>query len=481
MAERASVPPGEGALAELPVKGVRKVWRWAAVISLGGALFGFDTGVISGALLFIKTDFGLTPFEQGAVVSALLVGAIAGALGIGRVADHVGRRGALGLEGVVFLVGTAMAVLAPNYWVLVAARLVLGLAVGAASATVPIYLSELSPTEIRGRVLTMNQLMITIGVLLAYLVNLAFAPAGNWRGMFSVAAIPAAGMVVGALWLLPESAEWLISHGRADTARQVIASVSNEAQADRLIERLRRHAAEIGAGEGGTVGPAGWRTLLAQRVRPALVVGLTVAAVQQFGGINTIIYYAPTIIQQTGLTATNSIFYAVAIGVMNLVMTIVSIKLVDRAGRRPLLLVSLAGMLTTLALLGVAFLMGGDSVLALVFMVLYIVAFGVGLGPVFWVLIGEVFPPDAHAAGASASTTMNWTSNFVVSLAFLPVVNLIGQASTFWIMAGICAAGLWFVWRFVPETRKRDFDQIDAELRTRFGVHRETAGAAPAR
>jgi MFS family permease len=176
-------------------------------------------------------------------------------------------------------------------------------------------------------------------------------------------------------------------------------------------------------------------------VRPARVLGLTLAAVQQFGGINTIIYYAPTVIQQTGLSAANSIFYSVAIGVINLVMTLVAIRLVDRTGRRPLVLVSLAVMSVSVFLLGLAFVIDLGPVLTLVFMVVYIAAFAGGLGPVFWTLIGEIFPPSVRAEGSSASTAVNWIANFLVSLAFLPVAHLIGQGETFWIFAVIMLAG----------------------------------------
>ncbi|MCX4427044.1 sugar porter family MFS transporter [Streptomyces mirabilis] len=468
-------PGTDGPLTGIPEHGRRRVWRWAAIIALGGFLFGYDTGVISGALLYIKHDFSLNAFEQGSVVSILLVGAILGAVTAGRMAEHLGRRKALAVEGTVFLVGTALLTTAPDYWTLIVGRLVLGLAVGAASATVPVYLSEISPKEIRGRVLTLNQLMITIGILISYFINLAFSSNGQWRGMFAVGAIPALVMVLGTLWLLPESPQWLILQGHADMARTVIASISDESRADQLIERTqRRHRVAQG---GDTAGSQGWGVLRSPLVRPALVVGLTLAAMQQFGGINTIIYYAPTTIENTGLTAANSILYSVAIGVINLLMTVVAIWLVDRAGRRRLLLGSLAGMLVMLVLLGLSFVVGMNALLSLLFMVVYIAAFAVGLGPVFWVLIGELFPPAARAAGSSVSTTVNWASNFVVSLVFLPVVNAIGQGETFWVFAVVCAFGLWFVARYVPETRDRDFAQVDAALQARF--NRQPQGTNP--
>ncbi|MFW6690620.1 sugar porter family MFS transporter [Streptomyces sp. MAR4 CNX-425] len=472
-----SEPGTRGPVAGVPPAGLRRIRLWAAAIALGGFLFGFDTGVVSGALLYLKDDFGLSPLQQGTVVSVLLVGAVAGATSAGRIADRLGRRRTLGLVGAVFLAGTAMVALAGGYGVLLAGRLVLGLAVGAASATVPVYLSEVSPTEIRGRLLTLNQLMITVGILVAYLVNLAFAPAGLWRGMFAAGAVPALLMVAAALWLLPESPQWLIARGREDEARRLIASVSSAEIADRLVARMARRLAEereqSAKSAGGDAGGA--RGLLAYDVRPALAVGLTLAAVQQFGGINTIIYYAPTIIQRTGLTASNSIFYSVFIGVINVVMTLVAIRVVDRAGRRPLVLVSLALMAVTLFLLGLSFVTGMTPVLSLLFMVVYIAAYAGGLGPVFWTLIGEIFPAALRAAGSSVSTAVNWISNFAVSLAFLPVVHALGQGETFWIFAAICVAAFFFVGRYVPETRGRDPEQIESALAARFG-HRGPAG-----
>jgi MFS transporter, SP family, galactose:H+ symporter len=468
---------GEGPLTDTPAEGVRIVWRWAVVIALGGFLFGYDTGVISGALLFIKAEFDLNAFEQGSVVSVLLLGAMAGALGAGRIADPLGRRTTLGIEGALFIVGTAIAVFANGYPMLLLARLVLGLAVGSASATVPVYLGEIAPSTIRGRVLTSNQMAITVGIMVAYLVNLAFSHSGNWRAMFAVGAVPALVIVVGALWFLPESPQWLLTRGRVEQARKIIATVAGEERADRVIELRHQRQNEQ---QGRAKDQVGWRGLFSSRVRPALIVGLTLAAIQQFGGINTIIYYAPTIMEKTGLNASNSIFYSVAIGVINLIMTVVAIWLVDKTGRRQLLLISLGLMLVTLALLGLSFVAGWAPLLSLVFMVLYIAAFAVGLGPLFWVLIGEIFPPNARATGSSAATAVNWTSNFLVSLVFLTVVNAIGQGQTFWIFALVCAFGLWFVGRYVPETRDRDFAEIDADLQGRFG-RGPAVGAAQAK
>ncbi|MET9776966.1 sugar porter family MFS transporter [Streptomyces sp. NPDC006367] len=462
-------PGTQGPLTAVPAAGLRKIRRWAITIAVGGFLFGFDTGVVSGALLYIRDDLGLNSFEQGSVVSVLLIGSVIGAMAEGRLADRWGRRRLLGVAGAVFLAGTALAVFATGYAMLLAGRVVLGLAVGVASALVPVYLSEISPKQVRGQLLTLNQLMITVGILVAYLVNLLFAGSGGWRQMFACGAVPAVVLLAAALWFLPESPQWLITHGQAGRARTAIASVTDAATADRVVEEARRRIADERAKQSKRSSSHRGRRLWAPDVRPALVVGLTLAAVQQFGGINTIIYYAPTIIEQTGLTASNSIFYSVAIGVINLVMTLVALRLVDRAGRRPMVLVSLAVMAVSVFLLGLAFVAELSSGLTLLFMVVYIAAFAGGLGPVFWTLIGEIFPPSVRAEGSSASTAVNWISNFVVSLMFLPLANVLGQGETFWIFAGICTLACVFVARFVPETRGRGPEEIERDLDRRFG------------
>jgi MFS family permease len=407
---------------------------WAVSAALGGFLFGYNAGVISGALLAIRGDFALRSWEQGLLVALLPLGAMVGSLLNGRLADGLGRRRTLLLDAVVFIVGTALAAAAPGYAVLLVARAITGLAVGSAASTVPLYLSEIAPPNRRGGLVTLNQLMITLGVLTSYCVDYAFAGSGSWRAMFAIGLIPAAAFLLGMLGS-PETPIWL--------------------QAREEHDRPPRHTL---------------RALLAPTARPALVVGVTLAVIQQFSGINAVIYYAPSVMEKTGLSAANSLLYSVVIGAINVAATLAALPLVDRLGRRPLLLLSLGGMAVSLALLGLQLetaTAASGNWPTLLCLIAYIVSFAIGLGPVYWLLVAEVFPPSLRAAGAGLSTAVVWLSNFVVGLAFLPLAGWIGQGATFWIFAAVAALGLVFVSLHVPETKGRSFAEIDAELRAR--------------
>jgi MFS transporter, SP family, galactose:H+ symporter len=449
-----------------------KLLAWALAAALGSFVMGYQLGVISGALLFIRRDFGLSEFEQGALVGVLPLGALAGGLLAGRLADRHGRRRTLVIEAVVLGASTLLAVIAPGYGVLLAARGIVGVALGAVAATVPIYISEIAPADMRGRLVTLHQLMITIGIVTSYCVDLIFAGGGSWRAMLAVGLFPAAALTVGML-RSPESPVWLYAHGQAEEARQVVRQATDDGTAERLLEDLRRAAAQGGQ-------TASIRTLVSA-ARPALVIGVTLAAALQFSGINAIISYGPSILEKTGLSASNSILYSVAIGLVNVAATVVSIRLIDRAGRRPLLLGSLGGMFVSLTLLGLALVLplgAADSWLALICILAFVSSFAVGMGPVFWLLIAELFPLEARAAGAGAASATNWFFNFIVGLIFLPVAGAIGMGETFWVFAGVCVLAFAFASRYVPETKGRGFSEIGVELRERWG--REPAEGVPA-
>jgi sugar porter (SP) family MFS transporter len=450
----------------------RRLLVWGISAALGGFAFGYELAVISAALLFVRTEFGLSGFEQGVLVGVLPLGAMAGGTLAGRVADRLGRRSTLMLAGVLFAVGTVLATAAPSFAVLVIARAITGVGVGAVSSTGPLYLSEISPPELRGRLVTVNQLMVVLGILCAYTVGLVFSGSSSWRAMFAVALAPIAALLVGML-RAPESPAWLDGHGRTEQARQVLSQVArDDEEIDRILDGVR-HAREQQRKRLGV------RELLRSAAAPALIVSVTLAVVQQFSGINAIIAYAPSIMQRTGLGASNAILYSIIIGAINLVATVFSIRLVDRVGRRPLLLFSIAGAGVSLLLLGLTFVVSlgsSGSWLALICLLGYVGAFACGLGPIFWLLITEIFPPDARAAGVSTATAIVWFSNFLVGLAFLPVADAIGDGETFWIFAAVCVVGFVFVDRYVPETKGRTFSEVDAEVRRRWGHSQPPSG-----
>jgi len=445
--------------------------RWVLIISgvaaLGGFLFGYDTGVISGAILYIGDDFHLTSFTTGCVVSGLLIGAAVGALAAGALADRLGRRKTLIATGVVFLLGVLVCSLTPSLFVLVAGRALLGIAVGAGSISVPLYIGEVAPPGVRGRMVSLNQLMITTGIVVAYLVDYAFSHGHDWRAMIAVAAVPSVALSVGMIFM-PESPRWLIAHDRGDEAERILSRTVSHEEADEELEALTGESAQMPARQYGK--------LLAPELRPAMVIGIGLAVLQQVVGINTVIYYAPKIMQATGVGSSNAILNSIAIGVVNVAMTVLAIRLVDRVGRRPLLLVSLAGMLVMLVVGGLGFelsgLGGAQQWVTLAALILYVAAFAVGMGPIFWLMIAEIFPREARSEAASVATAANWLSNFGVALLFPVVVTAIGQGPTFWIFAGACAAGLLFVLRVVPETKDRTLEEIEADLGERVSTRR---------
>lgn len=464
MAERDNVQQHE------PSGSTRFASLVAVVAALGGFLFGYDTGVISGALLYIRHSVGnLSSFEQDAVVSGLLLGAAIGAVIAGRIADRVGRRPTLVGTSVTFVIGIFVIVIAHSLPVLIAGRFVVGLAVGSSSSVVVVFLSEVSAPARRGRIVSTNQLMITAGIVVAYLVDYAFASGGEWRWMFGIAFAPAALLGLGML-AMPETPRFLAAHGKEDDARRVLARVlgtDDSEVIDREMEDLDRSISE----------PPRWRALLAPNLRKMLIVGLGLAVLQQITGINTVIYFAPTLLNSTGLGSSNSILNSIPIGAVNVIATIVALLIIDRVGRRPLLVASLIGMAVTLIGLGVAFELSGNarSDLALVFLVLYVGSFAIGFGPLFWLLIGEIYPNEVRGEANSVAAAANWLANFAVALTFLDLIEAVGHSAVFWGFAVISMLAIVFTLALVPETRGRSLEELEQELGT---AAPEPAGAA---
>ena len=437
--------------------------------ALGGLLFGYDTGVISGAILFIEEDFRLNPTMEGVVVSAILVGAMIGAVGCGRLADRLGRRVVLLLAGVVFCVGSLGAAFAPSVWVLALFRVIIGVGVGTASVSVPLYLSEMAPTAIRGSLTSLNQLMITVGILVAYAVDYALAPFEAWRWMLGLGFVPAVVLLVG-MYFQPETPRWLVRHDRGEQARAVLAHTRRGEDIDAEIAEIQR-LEEVNRQE-----THGLRTLVSSLVRPMLIVGVGLAALQQLIGINTIIYYAPTTLTKVGLGPVAAVLANVGIGVVNVGFTFVAIWLLDKVGRKPLLLVGNVGMVISLAVLGVVTLLGvsgfAAGVVTLVCLAVFIAFFAATWGPIVWVMLPEIFPLSVRGGAVGVSTFANWAANFVVALTFPIMIATFGIGPVFLGFAGLGVLAFFFVQALVPETKGRSLEDRVRPTREAGGLSR---------
>ncbi len=434
----------------------------AGIASLGGLLFGYDTGVISGALLFLRVRFALSPTMQDVVTGIVLVGATAGAAAAGALSDRLGRRPVILAVALLFAAAALLSGLADTLWLLLAARLLVGLAIGVASMLTPLYLSEIAPAERRGAVVSLNQFCITFGILLSYLVDYALAgTAGGWRWMLGLGMVPGLALAAGML-VLPESPRWLAARGRTRDTERALRFLRGHANTAVELAALKQDLHHGGQA-------ISLRTMLrTPQARRPLVVGVGLAVFQQVTGINTVIYFAPTIVQSAGLaSASAAILATVGIGGVNVVMTLVAMRLIDHAGRRRLLLVGMAVMAAALLVLAGAFLLGPVAGLAAVTVAalgLYIAGFAIGLGPVFWLLIAEIFPLAVRGRGMSTASVANWGSNLAVTLIFLDLVRALGSGGTFLLFAVLTLAAIVFTWRFVPETRGRSLEQIESDL-----------------
>lgn len=444
---------------QTPVKGF--VYYAVAVAALGGLLFGYNTGVISGAILFIKSQFSLSSTMEEIVVSAVLVGAIFGSAAGGALTSRFGRRKLIITAGIIFTASAFGTAFAPAVPWLIAGMIVSGFAIGIASFISPMYIAELVPAHVRGALVAVNMLAITSGIVIAYLVDYAFSSIHGWRYMFGVAAIPSVALVIG-MWGLPDSPRWLISRGMVDHAKRVLQRVRTVSDVGPEIADIQESMKKQGTG--------GFAGLFQPSLRMPLIVGLGMAVFQQITGINTVIYYAPTIFKFAGIKAAGPAILAGAglAGVM-WCFHVLSIFLLDRVGRRPLLLIGVAGQIVGLAILGAAFhfqrLASLTEYLAIASLVVYVASFAMGLGPIFWLLISEIYPLKIRGAAMSAVTVTNWGLNLVVSVTFLTLVAVLGEAGTFWLYGAI-AVGAWiFFYKLAPETKDKTLEQIEGQWR----------------
>jgi MFS transporter, SP family, galactose:H+ symporter len=426
----------------------------AIIAAIGGLLFGYDTSVISGAILFVRKQFELTAFQTELAVSIVLAGAALGAALAGYLSDRFGRRPVLLVNALIFGVFAVITGMANGMELFLVARFLVGLAIGVTSMITPLYIAELAPAAIRGALVTLNQLAIVTGIVVAYYVDYLFAGSNDWRAMFISAVIPSILLLI-ALIFLPESPRWLAARGRFESAEKVLSRLESSQEVRRNMDELHRIT---------EADRLRFWDLLAPRFRRPLIVGIGLAIFQQITGVNTIIYYTPTILQMGGYhSASTAILATVLVGGVNLVATIVSLFLLDRVGRRPLLLIGIAGMAFGLAHLGYSF--GARHVspaAVLLDVIVYLASFAISLGPIFWLLISEIYPTTIRGQAMSLATVVIWIADLLVSITFLTLVQSFGARASFWLYGAACVAAFIFSWKLVPETKDKTLEQIEA-------------------
>lgn len=432
------------------------VYLIAAVAALGGLLFGFDTAIINGALVFLKKDFGLSDSQTELAASSILFGAVAGAAIAGWLTDRYGRRRLLFGAALLFTLSAVAAALPRTLTEFVVARLAGGIAIGVASLLVPLYIAEIAPARIRGKLVTLNQLAIVSGILLAYVASYYLAGLGlglaSWRWMFAAAAVPSLLFMV-TLLLVPESPRWLLGRGREAEALGTLTRLNGPAAA--VTE-----AAEIQAALADEQGEAA--SLSQPRLRRPLRIAVVLAVLQQITGINTILYYGSLIFtEHSGQSASSAIGANALIGGINFAGTVVALFIIDKVGRKPLLLFASGGMALALGALVVGLRLGAPGPWLLGLIMLYVACFAVGLGPGVWVVITEIFPNAVRGRAASLATVALWVACTVISFTFLSLVKAAGLAGAFGLYAVLSALTFGFVWRAVPETKGRTLEEIE--------------------
>lgn len=426
------------------------VFFLAGAAAIGGLLFGFDVAIISGAGPFLARHFELQDLSLGVAFSSLLFGCVVGSAFAGRLADRFGRRQVLLWVAALFALTSLATALAWDFASFLAARFLGGLAVGAVSLISPLYVAEIAPARLRGRLSALYQMSIVTGILASYCINYLLRDAGpdNWRWMFATGVLPSV-VFFGLLLMAPETPRFLLRAGRRAEARSVM---------DRIGESV-----EIEATLAATDSALTWRMLLQPRVRRALFVGFWLAILVHFSGINTVIDYAPAIFQSAGWQLDAALLSTFVIGVTNFVFTLVSFWTIDRYGRRPLYIIGSLGMAAALAALTIAVLLGhfrGPIVLVLI--LAYLICFCSCIGPVFWTLVPEIMPTDVRGTAMIVPVLTQWVANAVVVLLFPVALNRLGQAPTFAILGAASLAQAWFAWKYVPETKNRTLEDIEA-------------------
>jgi len=460
---------------ERPAYNMRFIWMTTLVSAMGGLLFGYDWVVIGGAKPFYEKFFNLTtPSQIGWAMSSALVGCLVGSLVSGGLSDRFGRKRLLILAGFLFTGTGILTSLAPSFSFFIGNRILGGVAIGLASNLSPMYIAEISPASMRGKFVSVNQLTIVIGILAAQLVNWLIAepvPAGasaadilaswngqaGWRWMFGAEAVPAFLFFL-LMFFIPESPRWLVKKGRDAEAERVLARVGGKGFAGQALREIRDTLAS------GEVGKVRFRSLFGPGLAKVLVVGVVLAIYQQWCGINVIFYYAEEIFTAAGYGVSGVLFNIVITGTVNLIFTLIAIRLVDRLGRKPLMMAGSAGLAVVFGLIGASYAVHSRGVHLLALVVVAMALYALSLAPVTWVLLSEIFPNRIRGAAMSVSTVSLWSACFVLTYTF-PLLNKgLGPAGTFWIYAGISVFGFIFIRSRVRETKGKTLEEIEREF-----------------
>lgn len=446
------------------------VYLVAIVAALGGLLFGYDTGVVNGAISPLEEYFNLTPRSKGWATAAALVGCVLGAMFAGTLSDILGRKKVLILCALFFAVSAIGSAIPETFQVFWMARILGGMGVGAASILSPVYIAEIAPAKIRGRLVTVYQLAIVVGIMVVFFVNAGISELGTtawnveygWRWMFASETLPALLFFI-LLLFVPESPRWLTKENREEEAKSILTRVNGPERASEEMDEIKQAIRQ----EEGSI-----RELFQPGLRMAFVIGLTLAVLSQFTGINVIMYYATDIFQHAGFSSDASYWTNTIVGLVNFSATFIAIWLIDRAGRRPLLLVGNAGMSVCLFSVGLLYYMDLDvgllhymnlneSVLMVVFVLSFVVSFAMSMGPVTWVVLSEIFPNRIRGTATSMATVGLWSANLLITQMFPILREEFGTAMTFWLFMAMCIIAFFFVLTLLPETREKTLEEIE--------------------
>lgn len=445
---------------------------WMIVLSgIGGILYGYDVGVFSGAMPFIKTSIfkGLDPVTMnryiGIIGGAVFAGGLIGTLITGYLADKFGRRNMIIVSCVIFLLGIFLITQAVSFEGLLAARLLLGIGVGIVAVVVPLYLAEVAPTHIRGKGVTVFQLFLTIGILLAYLVDLYFTPTGNWKAMFAVITIPAMILLI-SMFVLPQSPRWLVSKFRYTKALQILHRIRDAKDAEAELIQIKRSIEEVEKNK-GTYGT--WKELFSKRLAMPLFLAIFVAIFNQFTAINGFLQYAPEVFREAGLHSTSgSMMGTIGLGSINFIVTAIALMLIDKAGRRKLVLIGTAGIVVSYAFLACLHYFHLpdhlNGLLSLVGLLAMVASFAIGPGVVVWLAISELFPTEVRGKGMSLGLFASSLAAWLVTSVFLEVQRQIGLQGSYWLFGACTLVYFLVVWKFLPETNQKSLEDVQHEI-----------------